>query len=579
VTLVLRRTALLAAVVALAAPTAADAWSQKTRLFPGVTYTKQMRWAYGGPVVLHVVIGPKPGGLYDAKPVLARGRITGRATLSSMQRRLMGRANVVGVNGDFFNWYDAHPTGILVRRRVLENRPLRTRSSVALGADGILRIARVAFRGVWQAEDRELHRINEFNRQLGDPPGFAVFTARWGARTPRAAYTAEAILTNVSRALPNRDGAATVVRVARGSGNLIPRGGAVLQAHGAHRKVLRAEALPGTALRLAYRLSPWSETFESAIGGGPVLVRAGAPVFQAGEAFTSYQLDPRHPRTAVGQRADGRIILVAVDGRSTVSWGLTMPQLAQEMARLGAVEAMAFDGGGSTTMAVNGRVLNDPSDGSQRAVANSLQLAYYGVYAPPPRYRSFSPDGDGVRDVQRLRARLVRAARVDFRLLRPDGSVAWRLRDDRGRGTFAREFGRRSLVDGRWTWLTSATDGAGLTSRMRRTFVVNKTLGFLELAPDVVRLRPKYGGRTVISFRQRNDATTSVTVRRRGGRLVRDLIGRRTLRPGSYAVVWNARNAAGDFVSPGTYLVRVRASNALGTVTLQRRLSVVSAQG
>jgi hypothetical protein len=83
----------------------------------------------------------------------------------------------------------------------------------------------------------------------------------------------------------------------------------------------------------------------------------------------------------------------------------------------------------------------------------------------------------------------------------------------------------------------------------------------------------------VISFRQRNDATTSVTVHRRGGRLVRDLIGRRTLGPGSYAVVWNVRNAAGDFVSPGRFVVRVRTTNALGKVTLQRRLSVWPVRG
>ncbi|HEX2044161.1 MAG TPA: phosphodiester glycosidase family protein [Gaiellaceae bacterium] len=578
-TLVLRGTALLAAVAALAAPAAADAWSQKTRLFPGVTYTKHFRWAYGGPLVLHVVVGPKPGGLYDLRPVLAGGRITGRATLSSMQRRRMGRANAVGVNGDFFSWARGHLNGMLLRRGVLDTSPNAARSSLAVGADGVLRVERIRFAGSWGAEDSPAVRLRQLNRSLPSREGYALFTRRWGARTPRARYAYEAILNGLARTVPNRPRRAVVVRLVRGSGHFIPPGGAVLQARGEQRRGLRTVARPGTTLQLAFGLDPWWDGVESAIGGGPLLVRGGRPVFRAEEAFTTYQLVPRHPRTAVGQLADGRIVLVAVDGRSTASWGLTIAQLAEEMARLGAVEAMALDGGGSTTMAVNGRVLNDPSDGSERAVADSLQLLYYGVHAPPPRYGSFSPDGDGVRDVQRLAARLVRPARVDFRLLRPDRSVAWRLRDDLGRGTFARELRRRSLAEGRWTWLTAATDAAGLTSRMRRTFVVNKTLGFLELSSQVVRLRPKYGGRTVISFRQRNDATTSVVVRRRGGRLVRDLIGRRALPPGRYAVVWNARNASGELVSPGRFLVRVRATNRLGTVALQRRLSVVSAGG
>ena len=85
-----------------------------------------------------------------------------------------------------------------------------------------------------------------------------------------------------------------------------------------------------------------------AIGGGPVIVRDGKPVYQANEDFTPEQLRPRHPRTAVGQLTDGRILLVAVDGRSEESSGVNLLELAQEMIRLGAVNAMALDAGGSS---------------------------------------------------------------------------------------------------------------------------------------------------------------------------------------------------------------------------------------
>ena len=65
---------------------------------------------------------------------------------------------------------------------------------------------------------------------------------------------------------------------------------------------------------------------------------------------------PRAPRSAVGQLADGRIVLVAVDGRQPgYSVGMTNFELAQTLVRLGAVTAMALDGGGSTTMAFDGR--------------------------------------------------------------------------------------------------------------------------------------------------------------------------------------------------------------------------------
>ena len=55
------------------------------------------------------------------------------------------------------------------------------------------------------------------------------------------------------------------------------------------------------------------------IGGGPLLVRDGNPVQQADEQFTLSHLNGRHPRTAVGQLGDGRLIFVVADGRSRPS--------------------------------------------------------------------------------------------------------------------------------------------------------------------------------------------------------------------------------------------------------------------
>ena len=85
------------------------------------------------------------------------------------------------------------------------------------------------------------------------------------------------------------------------------------------------------------------------------VVMYGDPRFRSGEAFTTRQLGPRAPRSAVGQLRDGRIVLVAVDGRQPgYSVGLTNFELAQTLVRLGAVTGMALDSGGSTTMAYDG---------------------------------------------------------------------------------------------------------------------------------------------------------------------------------------------------------------------------------
>ena len=115
------------------------------------------------------------------------------------------------------------------------------------------------------------------------------------------------------------------------------------------------------------------EWIEQAVGGRPHLVRDG----EAQGPFSSPSHCPsRNPRTAVGLSEDrNTLIMVVVDGRSSSSVGVTCPELADIMRGLGAHEAINLDGGGSSAMWVDGLgVVSNPSDGSQRVVANHLAI-------------------------------------------------------------------------------------------------------------------------------------------------------------------------------------------------------------
>lgn len=80
----------------------------------------------------------------------------------------------------------------------------------------------------------------------------------------------------------------------------------------------------------------------------------------------------RHPRSAIGWN-DRWLYLVEVDGRQGgLSVGMTFPELAAYLVRLGCREAVNLDGGGSSTLWLLGRVMNSPSDGMERPVANGL---------------------------------------------------------------------------------------------------------------------------------------------------------------------------------------------------------------
>ncbi|MBR5018569.1 MAG: phosphodiester glycosidase family protein [Bacteroidales bacterium] len=123
-------------------------------------------------------------------------------------------------------------------------------------------------------------------------------------------------------------------------------------------------------------LSRWEQDIEAedVVTTGPVLLVGGVPEPVAGDKFNTN----RHPRTAVGRRADGTVLLVTADGRNKQAAGLSMAELQQVMAALGCTDAINLDGGGSTTMVVRGAIVNHPSDNQQfdpageRPVANAI---------------------------------------------------------------------------------------------------------------------------------------------------------------------------------------------------------------
>lgn len=106
------------------------------------------------------------------------------------------------------------------------------------------------------------------------------------------------------------------------------------------------------------------------VGGYPLLVDDGA-VAAATACDTSFCR--RNPRTAVGLADGGRaLLLVVVDGREGEAVGMSLAELAALLVELGAERALNLDGGGSSAMFVGGAIVNVPSDGHERRVANHL---------------------------------------------------------------------------------------------------------------------------------------------------------------------------------------------------------------
>lgn len=379
----------------MAAPSFASAQSdtsESRNLAPGVAYRRFID--RGGPFTLHLVrVNLRDPGV-EVRHARAHDQLRTRERTTGMigRARDAGSNILAAVNADFFNLQ----TGENENNQVINGEwwkgvkntdsPYDTYDNAhiqfGLDARGRPVMDRFLFDGrAWSRGVATPILTVNFN-QLGNPESVVLYTPRFGATTPRdtARQTAEAAMTSIGRKgdtlLFVRRGA-----VATTSGSTIPSDGVVLAAYGAGSRFNEVKAMAeGDTVKMLLatlpRLSP-SSAPSMLIGGWPRILRDGRNV--AGEApvqegTISRNAEARHPRTAIGfSRDSSTLFLLTVDGRQETSVGMTLDELAAIMRRLGAWQAMNFDGGGSTTMVIDGAVVNKPSDQTgEREIGNAL---------------------------------------------------------------------------------------------------------------------------------------------------------------------------------------------------------------
>ena len=530
-----------------------------TELMPGVTYAREVDMTAAGPVVLDVVTAPKPDGtVYSLAPVLAYGSLGRTAKLTTMEKHLDAGATTVGLDGDYVRGRGG-PNGILVQGGALENQPNVGRTSLGIAADGTLQAAQVSFLGTWQSSAGQ--RQLSLNTRGGR---FTLYTRAYGRSTPpEPGAVAEAVFSSFPPAQAGHGLSGTVSTITLAGGTPIPPGGAVLVARGAdYATQLETEAPVGRPVTVRLTLTPDWSGLASAIGGGPLLVRNGMAVFSNGETFRPGFLQSRSARGAVGQLADGRIVLVTVEATTPAySVGLSTYDLARELVKLGAVTAVGLGSGPQAGMAFDGSLLTQPAAGSERRIADALVLSYTGVYAEPVA-PVLSPDGDGVGDTEALSYRLVRPATVTATLNGPDGATVplETGAEPVGVHTFVWDGTLASVPqpEGAWTFTVTATDDRSVTTTAQRTFSLDDTLGSLTVSAGVRRATAQF----VLS----RSADVVVRVERRNGVAVA-VFHLPQLVAGAHRVRWNRRIGVGR-APKGRYLMRVDATSTIGTSSL-----------
>jgi hypothetical protein len=198
----------------------------------------------------------------------------------------------------------------------------------------------------------------------------ALYTPRMGSSTHTSGGR-ELILERVGDGvwLPLQAGETYTARVreVREAGDTALGPGFMILSLGPQMLSTVPEVKPGAVLKISTDTSPSLRGVKTALGGGPALVRDG-------KAVVTTDGRGRHPRAAIGWNKDF-IFMVEVDGRQRgLSVGMNFYELAAYMVKLGCDTALNLDGGGSATFWVMGQVMNSPSEGRPRPMANALVL-------------------------------------------------------------------------------------------------------------------------------------------------------------------------------------------------------------
>lgn len=569
--LLLRKLLIGVALVAIGVSVAASAATGGSRqekvtsslLLPGVTYTREVDFTSRGPIVLDVVTAPKPDGkLYSLAPALSNNQLRGTEPLTRLDSRVAGAATTVAIDGDYFDRSTGAPTGMLMQNGVIESPPAIGRSSLGIAADGTLTTGPISFAGIWQGNGQRRALSLNTPAKTGR---FTLYTPVYGTTTPREPGVLEAVIGKFPSAELDRPLDGTVTQVTTAGPTRIPPGGAVLVARGAESTdQLKAEAPVGQQVEAMLALSSNWSSLGSAIGGGPLLVKNGKPIFHAGESFASRQLNGRQARGAIGQLPDGRVVLVSVEGtKPSYSIGMSSYELAVELSRLGVATAFGLGAGSAAGLAFDGELLTRPSNGLTPKVSDALVLSYTGIFAAPPSADVLSPNGDGADDVESLSFRVARPSHVVALLAGPSGAKVTLADGAEPPGLHALGWngtvGGSPAPEGKWTFTLTGTDDRNVTTSAQRAFSLDDTLSSLGVTLD------RHGLPTA-SFQLTRAATVRVQIQRLNGLAVATL--RSGPQPvGAEQVTWNGK--IGPRRAPsGRYQVAVQATSSVGTSSL-----------
>lgn len=288
---------------------------------------------------------------------------------------------VVAINGDFFSAYKGNQNfslGIEVKDGELLQSHINSDMAAGFFEDNKLSLSYIDFTMKITAPDGTEMPIAHINKPTDYYGAVLMYTPDFnGATSPHLpeGITAVTVVEDV----------VTAKGISMGGVIPIPENGYILAINDNMTPFLDSKFSIGDFVKTEISVNPSIEDVQTAFGGGTLLLKDGQ------ETQITHDVSGNHPRSIIGTNSDGTVIyMMTVDGRQSVSKGVSLSQLADICKEMGMVNAINLDGGGSTAMVGKTlknntlHTLNSPSEtrkviNAPAITSNAESLAAVGV--------------------------------------------------------------------------------------------------------------------------------------------------------------------------------------------------------
>lgn len=320
----------------------------------GVKHIKLIKYYQGKPVRINVVeVNSNINPNLQLTPALASDTLGRKSTISTIARR---NNSIVAINGTFFKPQTGVPLGTLMINKKMYTGPIYNRVAMGIFDNGY-DMARIQLNANLKSKEKTL-KVDNINQPRMLSTYVIAYTPEWGKTAPVSPQYGKQIAVQDNK----------IINVST-STLAIPENGFVIV--GPAQKL--DQMIKEKEVKLEVLTIPNWENVNHIISGGPYLVKNGGVYIDVTEQKLG-SIGGRNPRTAVGYSPDNNLVIVTVDGRENSSVGMTLNELATFMKSIGCYNAMNLDGGGSTVLYVNGKVVNHPQVTGGIALSNALTL-------------------------------------------------------------------------------------------------------------------------------------------------------------------------------------------------------------